>query len=115
MKQNTTKTIDVNCLEWFDKVNGNSYFAGTIIVNYGMPDEFKFHMPFQYGYGSQYEQEAKAELQKRGYLSGLKDADSYYPLSTIARENGIIYRSQIVDKCKKRDLLAISKLVQTSN
>ena len=29
------KTIDVNCLEWFDKINGNSYFAGEIIVNYG--------------------------------------------------------------------------------
>jgi len=30
------KTIDVNVKEWFDKVNGNSYFAGTVSLNFGM-------------------------------------------------------------------------------
>ena len=36
MKARNIKTIDVNCKEWFDKLNGNSYFAGTISINYGL-------------------------------------------------------------------------------
>jgi hypothetical protein len=52
------KTLDVKTLEWFDKVNGNSYFAGHVIVNYGMSDERKYKMPFQYGYGEQNRYEA---------------------------------------------------------
>jgi len=52
------KTIDVNALTWFDKINGNSYFAGEIILNYKLDNEIKLIMPFQYGYGSQFEYQA---------------------------------------------------------
>ena len=38
-----TKTIDVNAKEWFDKINGNSYFCGTITLNYGMNNEETFN------------------------------------------------------------------------
>ena len=48
------KTIDVNCKEWFDKINGNSYFAGTVTLNYQMENETKFILPFQYGNGEHY-------------------------------------------------------------
>ena len=41
------QTIDINAKEWFDKVNGNSYFCGTITINYGMKTEQTFLMPFQ--------------------------------------------------------------------
>jgi len=104
-----TKTIDVNCMEWFDKVNGNSYFAGTVTINYGMEDEARFYMPFQYGYGTQYEQEANKELQERGYIVA---PEKYWPLSRTARELGIIYRHSLTKDCKKRDLLAINKLIE---
>ena len=33
------KTIDVQVKEWFDKVNGNSYFAGIITINFGMKND----------------------------------------------------------------------------
>ena len=48
-----TKTIDIEAKEWFDKINGNSYFCGTITLNYLMDNQETFLMPFQYGYGSQ--------------------------------------------------------------
>jgi hypothetical protein len=33
------KTIDITALEWFDKVNGNSYFSATVTLNFGMKDQ----------------------------------------------------------------------------
>jgi hypothetical protein len=45
-----------NTKEWFDKTNANSYFSGTITLD----DKESFFIPFKYGYGSQYEFEAKA-------------------------------------------------------
>ena len=100
------KTIDINAKEWFDKINGNSYFAGTITLNYGMKDEKTFLMPFQYGYGSSYEQEAKAILTEFNLIS-LKWFES---LKIHCRENNIIYRSSIIDKCKKRELKEIETI-----
>lgn len=112
MKQaisSTAKTIDINCLEWFDRINGNSYFAGNVTVNYGMADEFKFYLPFQYGYGNQYEHEAGTQLSKRGYLPCFEG----YGLPRYCRENNIILRSSLIDKCKKRELTNITKLIET--
>ncbi len=100
------KTIDVNAKEWFDKTYGNSYFAGTITLNYGMEDEETFLMPFQYGYGSSYEQEAKAILTQFYKI----DSTWSQPLSMYCRENNIIYRSSIIDKCKKKELKEIETL-----
>lgn len=96
--ETTTKisTIDINALEWFDKVNGNSYFAGTVTVDYGMPNEQTFKMPYQYGYGNQYEQEAKEIL----FNAGLIPVKSLYEL----RELGVIIRSNIQRGCKKSEL-----------
>ena len=31
------KTLDINAREWFDKVNGNSYFSAQIVVDYDLP------------------------------------------------------------------------------
>ena len=100
------KTIDINAKEWFDKIYGNSYFAGTITLNYGMKDEETFLMPFQYGYGSSYEQEAKAVLTEFNKI----DSKWSQPLSMYCRENKIIYRSSIIENCRKRDLKEIETL-----
>ena len=100
------KTIDIQAKEWFDRVNGNSYFAGTVTVNYGMKTEKVFTMPFQYGYGGQFEQEAKDILMKGG-LIGFNDygKNGKSPLSMYElKEQGIIIRSNIEKNCKKREL-----------
>jgi len=97
-----TKTIDIQAKEWFDKVNGNSYFAGTITLNYGTETEETFLMPFQYGYGSSYEHEAKAILTQFNKIS-----TDYESLSNYCKRVGIILRRNIQRNCLKRDLKAI--------
>lgn len=99
MKNLNVKTIDIQAKEWFDKVNGNSYFSAKVTVNYGMENEKSFTLPFQYGYGSQYEQESFSELKKQGFIDNS---------STITlREQGIIVRSNIQRGCLKRELKQI--------
>ena len=94
------KTVYINAKEWFDKVNGNSYFSGTVTLNYGMENQETIKMPFQYGYGNQYEHEAFRLIRER------------FPRSKWAMENrqtlrerGIIIRSSIQEGCRKRDLM----------
>jgi len=64
MRANDIKTIDVNCKEWFDKVNGNSYFSGEVIVNAGKKNETTIKLPFQYGYGDYYRYSAFEAVKK---------------------------------------------------
>ena len=98
-----TKTIDVNAKEWFDKINGNSYFSGTITLNYLLDNEQTFLMPFQYGYGSQYEQEAKAILTQFNKIS----ADYGDTLWRYCKKNNIKYNSSILENRKKSELKQI--------
>ena len=100
-----TKTIDIRAKEWFDKVNGNSYFAGTITLNKGTDTEETFLMPFQYGYGSQYEQEAKAILTQFNKIS-----TDFESLSSYCKRVGIELTRNIERGCLKRDLKAIENL-----
>ena len=94
------KTIDIQAKTWFDKVNGNSYFAGIVTVNFGMSDEKQFKMPFQYGYGDQYIYEAFTLLIDAGLIPvDWKNSPSYH-----ARENGVILRANNQKNCKQREL-----------
>lgn len=99
------KTIDVNALEWFDKVNGNSYYAGTISVNYGMPNAQTIIMPYDYGYGDYYQQEAFKLLREAGLLP----TSEWGSLSRQCRESGIILRTSKHENCKKSELKAIGQ------
>jgi len=94
----TIKTIDVNAKEWFDKLNGNSYFAGKVTLNYGTDTEKVIMMPFQYGYGSQYMQEASAVLEKE------TNAKDTYPLYRYCENNSIILRHNIEINCLLKQL-----------
>lgn len=95
------KTLDVDAKEWFDKVNGNSYFSGVVTLNYGMKNEKEYIMPFQYGYGNQYEYEALTTLEKEKVLKAPAIGQSIY---RYCRENNIILRSNIQRGCLKREL-----------
>ena len=98
------KSIDINAKEWRDKINGNSYFSGLVIIDYGMKSEEVFLMPYQYGYGSQYEQEAKAILTYANKIS-----TQYETLYSYCKRENIILRSNIIRGCKKRELKEIEK------
>ena len=90
-------TIDINAKEWLDRINGNSYFAGSVTLNFGQPDAITLNMPFQYGYGDSYRYKALETLQILGYTTLTHTAD--------LREHGIIVRSNIQRGCKKRELM----------
>lgn len=91
------QTIDINAKEWFDKVNGNSYFAGSVTLNFGQPDAITLNMPFQYGYGDSYQYAAISMLKEKGYTDARYMQD--------LREQNIIVRSNIQKSCKKRELM----------
>lgn len=93
------KTIDVNAKEWFDRVNGNSYFSAIITVDFGLPTEKKLYLPFQYGYGDHYLSMAAKEL---GFPVNI-------PLWKHCRDNDIILRKSKQDKCLKKDVVAFGK------
>ena len=95
------KTIDINGLEWFDKINGNSYFAGTITVNLGMKSEKIFNMPYQGGYDSQYIYEGFYVLHKAKVINIDRQRFSYWQ---YCRDNNIILRTNKHENCLKREL-----------
>lgn len=94
------KTLDVNAKEWFDKVNGNSYFSAVVTIDYGMDSEKSFTLPFQYGYGEHYLEMAKETLIKEGIVK----FDENVPLWSYCRDNGIILRKTKQENCRKKDL-----------
>lgn len=97
MKSNKEiKTIDIRAKEWFDRVNGNSYFAGEVVVNYSIEGEERFKMPFQYGHGDSYRYEGIKVLRERGLI----DTDKEWEL----RDRGVVIRGGIERKCLKREL-----------
>ena len=92
------KSIVINAKEWYDKLNGNSYFAGTIKV-----DDKEFLIPFQHGYGSQYEQEAKMLLTAFNVIS----CEYGQTLRRYCLDNGIEYGAFIQTNCKEKELKEI--------
>jgi hypothetical protein len=70
------RSVFVECREWFDKVNGNTYFSARIWINGGQVAI----LPFQYGYGDQFIYEAQRKLIELNYLPKEKENESLYSL-----------------------------------
>ena len=98
----TIKAIEVNAKEWFDRLNGNSYFAGNIYVEFegGRVDEIL--MPFQYGYGSQYVHEAKGLLTQFDYIS----SEYGQNLRSYCEAHNIKFNINFRPNCLKKELKA---------
>lgn len=90
------KTIDIQAKEWFDKVNGNSYFSAQVTVNFGLKSAKTFYLPFQYGYGGHYKDMAMKELNRQGVTS----AERYWDL----QDQGVIVRASKQENCLQRDV-----------
>lgn len=96
------KTIDIQAKEWFDKINGNSYFSAVITLNYGMNDATGYVLPFQYGYGAHFIHCAYIYLENKGLLKpGAKPG----ALSQYCRDNKIVLRTSKKENCLKRELI----------
>ena len=70
------RSVFVEGREWFDKVNGNSYFSARIWVNGGQVAI----LPFQYGYGDQFIYEAQKKLTELGYVPKEKENESLWSI-----------------------------------
>ena len=101
------KTIDLTVKTWWDRVNGNTYFSGHIVIDYGMETEKTILMPFQYGYGTHSEWMAKTALQEAGFIPRDEDAGLYMH----CEKNKIIYRYNKQEGCLLRDVKAFGKVI----
>lgn len=89
------KTLDINAKEWFDKVNGNSYFSAQIVIDYDLPTYKKYFLPFQYGYGDSFQWQSLKHLQKMGEV-----ANNIAYLGQL-RDNGVIIRTSKINALKR--------------
>lgn len=78
------RSLFIEGREWFDKVNGNSYFSARIWVD----GEQIAILPFQYGYGDQFQYEAQKKLLDLGWLPQEGKSNGLW---TIAKELGFDY------------------------
>jgi hypothetical protein len=85
-KAKIQRSLFIEGREWFDKVNGNSYFTARIWVDGGQVAI----LPFQYGYGDQFIYEAQKKLLELGYLP---QEGKSRGLWTIAEADGFDYYS----------------------
>jgi len=62
-------SLNISALEWFDKVCGNSYFSAIVTITFDDDDGHRFEtytVPFGYGSGNMYLQEAAQTLIDNG-------------------------------------------------
>ena len=93
------ETIDVIAKEWFDRINGNSFFSARITINYKLQNEKVFILPFQYGYSDQYKYEALKMICNNTFLI------SAGSLWRTCENYGIVLRTTKHRNCKKREVL----------
>ena len=93
--ENRLHTIEVIAKEWFDKSAGNSYFSARITLN----DKHVIKLPFQYGYGSQFEYAATDAL---GPYLGLNLNNR--SLFRLCQENEVKLYTRMIEDCKKKDV-----------
>ena len=92
-----TKKIIITAKQWFDKINGNSYFAAKIEL-----ENTNLYIPFTYGYDEAYLHEAIKLLIKNKYLpTTVQDSRA---LKNYCNDKKIVLHYGIQKKCLKREL-----------
>jgi len=102
MKLKDLKTIDIKAKEWFDSLNGNSYFSSKVTLNYGLHNEKSIKLPFQYGYEDAYIDQSLYQvgmLFPRSYWY-----DKFLRKCDITNKYKIKIHNSIIKNCKKSQL-----------
>lgn len=97
MKKQKTNRIIITAKEWFDKVNGNSYFAAKIEL-----ENKTLFIPFTYGYDETYLYKAIDLLKKGNYLP--TTIQNFRALKNYCNDNNIVLSYGIQRNCLKREL-----------
>lgn len=92
-KATSLKTLNITAKEWFDKVNGNSYFSAQVTIN----NQHTIKLPFQYGYGSHYYDMVSKYLLKHGWIAT--------KLHILHTSNKVIINDVRIENCLKRDVV----------
>jgi hypothetical protein len=97
------KTIDIQAKEWRDNINGNTYYSARVTLNYGIANEKRYYIPFQYGnaYGM-----AEPEILTILINDGLADNTKYSSFRKWITEEKIIKREFTEKNCRQRDVKA---------
>jgi hypothetical protein len=87
---------------WFGRTNGNTYHSCEIIVDGNCVHK----IDYAYGYGRQYEDNAKIWLDQSGYLPGREKRDGTpgESLWRYCERHSIIYTNTVTDVQRKKDL-----------
>lgn len=87
---------------WFDKINGNTYFSAVGLINGVQVAE----IPYEYGYGNQYEDSMFNLLYKLGYCADREKYDngSTERLWVYCDRKGITKYVTHSDVSRKKDL-----------
>jgi len=88
---NTIKYIST-AKEWFDKVNGNSYFS--VQIESTEDKNFLIKIPFQYGYGDQSFYTAREILKEKKLIPTDYTFPSELPIKNI-----------MIDRCLKKEVI----------
>ena len=94
LSKKISRSLFIECREWFDKVNGNSYFSARIWVDGGQVAI----LTFQYGYGDQFLYESQKKLLELGYIP---QEEKNAGLWTIAQNLNIDFYSSKSNTTKK--------------
>ena len=89
-----TNKIVIIAKEWFDKINGNSYFAVKIDL-----ENKTLFIPFSYGYDDSYLYEAMELLRKENYLP---ETRTTWEFKSYCKDNNIVLSYSIQRNCLKR-------------
>lgn len=87
---------------WFDKINGNTYFSSVAVINGKQVAE----IPYEHGYGNQYEDSMFNLLFKLGYCADREryNNGSNEPFWVYCDRKGITKYVTHSDVSRKKDL-----------
>jgi len=91
------KTIDIHAREWFDRINGNRYFSGSVTTDIGTKKEKIWVIPFQYGNNDQYKYKAIRILFELKFIPTER-------IFELENKEKIIIRANIQKGCKKKEV-----------
>ena len=97
------RVIHIYGRRWFERVNGNTYHTCDIWVD----GQHVHKVPFNYGYGSMYRQNAEVWLRDSGYLPGIEsyaNTGTFESLWRYCDRHGIHFVDEVDDVPRKRDI-----------
>lgn len=98
--------IELHARRWFQRTHGNTYHSVNIDIVFGDKTHEFYRIPYEYGYGRQFEQTAYDYLIEYGFLPSQERYNNggRKGLSVYCDDNDIDFASVVVGVPRKKDL-----------